>query len=121
MTVIDKSVKIKIGGKTYSLLYTVKALMEAEQDCTEDSLLLVISNPTKLAAFRNCYALLKAAMLAGNPDTVTEDNFDEILGTAVEEYKSCAGLAPYCVEAIKKSGLLIRAKKNQGAADNKEV
>lgn len=25
MTVIDKSVKIKIGGKTYNLLFTVKA------------------------------------------------------------------------------------------------
>ena len=121
MTVIDKSVKIKIGGKTYNLLYTVKALMEAEHDCTEDSLLLVISSPSKLAAFQNCYALLKAGLMAGNPGTVTEDNFDELFAAAVEEYKACAGVAPYCVEAIKKSGLIIKAEKNPGAAAKKEA
>lgn len=120
MTILDRGTEIKIKGRTYTICFTNKALLQVERESLEGSLPAMMVNVGKAISYSNVFTLFKYGMLAGNPGLVAanelpDDKIEELFYDAVDEYGDYVHVGERCYDALMKCGL-IKSQKNIRAA-----
>lgn len=105
MTVLDRSEPIEIGGKTYQILFTTKALIGVESELQGGNLIVVMSDPKRVQSFSVIYTLFKHGMLAGNKG-LDEAAVNKLFFATVDESGSYFYAGNKSWTAVLKCGLI---------------
>lgn len=110
--ILDKDLKIKIGGKEYSICFPIRRIFEAERQLPERNMTKTMANqPLGIEAM---YILLKEGIRGGGVD-ITNEEAEELFLQALEEIGN-PDLTVILIAAVGKSGVFGKGKKPPAAA-----
>ncbi len=111
----DKCAEIEIQGKKHLLCYPLKYVWAAERQLYDRNFALLVNNAANgiPPSMGDVYVIFKYALMGGDPK-LEEEEADELYLAAMEEHPTI-DLFRLALQALEKSGILGKRKKEQAA------